>query len=1023
MEYRNKTKDQLLEDIQHLLPSSENALGLLEASPVCTKIVDLDFNLKYMSSAGIKDLKINDITEYYGQPYPLYFYPEPFRTNMTNNLVKAKRYGKVIDHEGVVNDIENNEQYYHSTLVPVKNGRREIESIMIVSTNITAQKQAEYALKQSLENLEMQVDARTAELKIIEQRFTAAMQAANDGLWDWNLETDEVYFSPRWKSMLGYGEEELYGTLDTFVTLVHPDDKEKVMKVARDYIGGSIDFFETEIAMRHKDGHDIIVLSRAFLVRRKVDDKPIRLIGTHVDVTERKKSEQFILDTSDILKMIALREPKEKIYDAIAYLYESRHPGLRCSMLLLEGNKLMHAGAPSMPKEYSDAINGLENGPTVGSCGTATYYGVRVVVEDIDTDPKWEKIKHVALPHGMRCCWSEPIKNSKGDVLGAFGMYYDHPASPNDAESNDMSSAARLAGIIMEREKSEKELEQHRQNLEELVSKRTRQFEDAKIEAETANRSKSQFLANMSHEIRTPMNGVLGMAEILLLSNLSEDQHPYVKRIQNSGESLLSIINNILDFSKIEARELKLESVHFNLKRLIEDAIQLFPSLANEKGLELEMLIEKQSHLSFMGDPTRLRQILVNLIGNAIKFTENGNVLVKLSTFPRDDNRVDIKISVIDTGIGIRSEDKRRLFQPFSQLDGSTTREYGGTGLGLAITNELVSLMGGSLDCESSLGNGAEFFFTIPLKKSYDEDLLQQQVHKVDHSALTPVLNFPNTKERPSLDCHVLVAEDNETNREVFKEMLRELGYKVTMAKDGKEAVELFMKYLPDLVLMDCQMPIMDGYQATDEIRKNEKKLNIETPILAITAHAMKGDRDHCLIAGMNDYLTKPFKIEELKTILMRWDQRKKNTTSDIKTDIPRQPENIPIISQETKIFKGGTAAIDSTVLQAIKDLQIEGESSLLLRVLDIYISDTEAKIAQFRDKSSNLTIEDLQRIAHSLKSSSANVGAMGLSEICKEIELGCRDNSIDNIEAQVIKIESEFRMVKSELKIEISQL
>ena len=336
---------------------------------------------------------------------------------------------------------------------------------------------------QTTEALETQVEARTGDLKKREQRFDAAMKAANDGLWDWDLETDKVYYSPRWKSMLGYGEEEIGGDLDTFARLVHPGDKDKVLGLARDYIEGRIDSFEAEMRIRHKDGHDITVQSRAFLVQSKAEGKPVRLVGIHVDITERKKSEQFILDTSDILKMIALRKPKEKIYDAIAHLYESRHPGLRCSMLLLEGNKLMHAGAPSMPKEYCEAINGLENGPNVGSCGTATYHGIRVVVEDIATDPKWEKIKDAALPHGMRCCWSEPIKNSEGDVLGAFGMYYDYPARPNDSESNDMLSAARLAGIIMEREKSEKELDQHRKHLEELVSERTRQFEEAKRDA------------------------------------------------------------------------------------------------------------------------------------------------------------------------------------------------------------------------------------------------------------------------------------------------------------------------------------------------------------------------------------------------------------------------------------------------------------------------------------------------------------------------------------------------------------
>ena len=318
-----------------------------------------------------------------------------------------------------------------------------------------------------------------------EERLTQAMRGANDGLWDWNLETDEVYYSPRWKSMLGYEEDELEANLETWNSLVHPNDRDWVLQNVEDYIEGRTDTFEVEMRMRHKEGKEIVVLSRGYLVKYESGDQPARLVGTHVDITERTESERFIRATSKILKMIATREPAGEIYDAIAHLYEARHPGLRCSMLILEGSKLLHGGAPSLPKEYCDAVNGLENGPSVGSCGTATYYGRRVLVENIETDPKWAKIKHVALPHGMRCCWSEPIKNSSGTVLGAFGMYYDYPALPNEIEAADLASAARFAGIVMEREKSEKELQQYRHHLEDLVEQRT--LELKAIKRETVN--------------------------------------------------------------------------------------------------------------------------------------------------------------------------------------------------------------------------------------------------------------------------------------------------------------------------------------------------------------------------------------------------------------------------------------------------------------------------------------------------------------------------------------------------------
>ena len=312
--------------------------------------------------------------------------------------------------------------------------------------------------QQSTSQVDHRDESDKKKLETSEERFSLAMRGANDGLWDWNLETDEVYYSPRWKSMLGYAEDELENHLDTWASLVHPDDKEEVLKGVEDYIKGARDSFEVEMRMHHKAGHEVVVLSRAFMVNRESDGKAIRLVGTHVDITDRKRSQYFLEKYAEILKLIAKGIPAADIYDQIALMYEGRHPGMRCSMLELEDGKLLHGGAPSLPKSYCEAVHGLENGPSVGSCGTSTYTGVRVLVENIETDPKWEKLKDVALPHGMRCCWSEPIKNSSGKVLGAFGMYYNHPALPNDEELEDLQSAARLAGIVMERDHDHKRI-------------------------------------------------------------------------------------------------------------------------------------------------------------------------------------------------------------------------------------------------------------------------------------------------------------------------------------------------------------------------------------------------------------------------------------------------------------------------------------------------------------------------------------------------------------------------------------
>ncbi|MEW8693632.1 MAG: diguanylate cyclase, partial [Candidatus Thiodiazotropha endolucinida] len=392
------------------------------------------------------------------------------------------------------------------------------------------------------------------ELFLSEERHTLALKGANDGLWDWNLETDEVYYSRQWNRMLGYEEDELEHHLDTWASLVHPDDKERVLKTVEDHLSGNADSFEVEMRMRHKDGHEVVVLSRAFLVNRASDGKAIRLVGTHVDITERKKTESYIAKNAEILELIATGEPAPVIYDQIALMYEGRHPGMRCSMLELEDGKLLHGGAPSLPKEYCDAVHGLEYGPNVGSCGTSTYSGHRVLVENIETDPKWAKIKHIALPHGMRCCWSEPIKNSSGKVLGAFGMYYNHPALPNDEELEDLKSAARLAGIVMERDQAQKRIRElaYKDELTGLAS-RVRFYQQLEESIKSSNRSGRRFaLLYVDLDDFKGVNDSLGHdAGDLLLKDIAKclksvsREIDYVARL--SGDEFCIIVKDVDD--------------------------------------------------------------------------------------------------------------------------------------------------------------------------------------------------------------------------------------------------------------------------------------------------------------------------------------------------------------------------------------------------------------------------------------------------------------------------------------------
>ncbi len=281
---------------------------------------------------------------------------------------------------------------------------------------------------------------------------------AIDGLWDWDIKTNEVYYSPSWKSMLGYEEHELKNHFDTWSVMVHPDDKALVLNKVNDFLNDISNTFEAEVRMQHKNGHYLFIRTAALQITRDDNNVPIQLVGTHADITAQKHAELFDKRYTKILKMIAQGEPASQLYNEIAYIYEERHPGIRCSMLELDGNTLLHAGAPSLPEAYCKQVHGLKNGPNIGSCGTSTYTGKRVVVESIETDIKWVNLKSVALPHGMRSCWSEPIISMSGEVLGAFGMYRNYPSVPSESESKDLTSAAQLASIVMEREQNQKRI-------------------------------------------------------------------------------------------------------------------------------------------------------------------------------------------------------------------------------------------------------------------------------------------------------------------------------------------------------------------------------------------------------------------------------------------------------------------------------------------------------------------------------------------------------------------------------------
>ena len=559
-------------------------------------------------------------------------------------------------------------------------------------------------------------------------------------------------------------------------------------------------------------------------------------------------------------------------------------------------------------------------------------------------------------------------------------------------KDHKMVGAIGLLRDVTLRKRAEEALIQTNRHLEESTARAN----TLAAQAALANASKSEFLATMSHEIRTPMNGVIGMTGLLLDTNLDEEQRRYAEIVHQSGESLLGLINDILDFSKIEAGKLSLEMLDFNLQNTLDDLTELLMMRAREKGLQLHCVVDPAVPVLLRGDPGRLRQILTNLAGNAIKFTVAGEVAIRVGLVQKSNSSVLLRFTVRDTGIGIAADKIDLLFNKFSQVDSSTTRQYGGTGLGLAISRQLAELMGGEAGVTSVQGKGSEFWFTVCLATQAE-------------GAVTPVVKHYAANSSIRLSGRILLVEDNLINQQVSVGILKKLGLQADVVDNGARALQALERGNYDLVLMDVQMPVMDGLQATKIIRNPQSRvLNHLVPVIAMTARAMQGDQEECLSAGMNDYITKPVNRQLLMKVLAQW---LPCSTGHIVTE--QADSGGPFIKQ-SPISNPAVFNYNSLMERVMND------GALVKEILALFISETPKQIRALKQGSINRDCKCIGIYAHTLQGSAGNVSADQLRHVVTQIEKASIDNNLDLVFALIPELEKQFEYAVVEMQKKI---
>lgn len=908
-----------------LQQSQEKYKDLIETSNSIIMTLDKDLSISYMNEFGLN---------YFG-----YTAEELIGRNVVGTTVPVRdETGR--DLAAMAQDIKNHSEKYSTNVH--QNMRKNGELVWVSWTNKAKHDEA----GNLVEILSIGNDIthlKKAEQALLEskEQYRMAVEATRDSIWDLNLVTGAVTWNENYAAQFGRPLAS-GGTFAWWVDHIHPSDRQRVVDSIHSAINGQDNVWISEYRFQKPDGTWADIFDRAFIARDKYG-KAWRIVGAMQDMTERKRYERAL----KIARLDALNEKNR-----LEAILESLPVGL--SILDSKGGIVRH----------NSRFDDIWGQPCPETTSTDDYAKFKAwwIDSGLPVKPsEWASARAVQKGEAVvgQLMRIERFDGTETYVMNSAAPIY-------DAEGQIVGSAVAILDIA-DRIKTEEELKK------------------AKAAAEAANEAKSQFLANVSHELRTPMNVILGMINISLQKAGNQATKECLEVAKQSADLLLSLLNDLLDCAKIESGKLELEHEPFNLRQMLDNLTRGLTLRANEKGLSFLCRTCEGVPEMFVGDQGRLRQILFNLVGNAIKFTERGEVEISVRSLEKNSEEANLEFAVRDTGIGISQSDIERIFKPFGQADASTSRRFGGTGLGLSICSSLASMMGGKIWVESKLGEGSTFRFNVRLPLATDLPAKIESQEYVSDGKVVPL--------------NIMLVEDNPGNQKLATYILQDRGHKVECASNGLQAIEMVKDKEYDVILMDVQMPGMDGIETTAAIRATENAEK-RVPIVAMTAYAMKGDRERFIAAGMDDYLSKPINVQELFSVVERLAAKQPATD-------PRLPA-APVESPEAENI------LDSTIFDpklAVK--RCFNNKKMLKEMIQCFFDEMETVFTKVYETFEKDDLLEVGRLGHGIKGTVAYLGAQQAMDSAIALERYCLGGEPDNVLENIKKCQHECEVLK----------